>query len=278
MAPEHLVTHPTTLAQMACRLQHHWSRSYKPSTSSPELEFGLAIHVALAKYHELGKNPVKAFRNYARRHDTPDVDLGVAMLRNYLAQYKDESFEVLATEKEIARRVPVPYDETDPPERAKHFYVGAIIDTIVLDKKLGKTFVLEHKTFGRFFPGGFHRDHQFMIEAFVAEGWLGQPIAGVLYNGLRKKAKPSATTKLFERHPIYVNKAMIRTMLHRVYWSLIESTADDYHVYPEPSTTTCMYCKFKSPCTEYMRGGDWEFLLENTFVKREASESEWAAE
>lgn len=274
---DRIVTHPSTLNKMGCKLQYHWSRNYRSPILSEAQEFGLAMHHGLAEYYGLEGDPIKAFQAYARTHNIEKVELGIAMLENYLDHYENENFEVLATELEIARRVPIPHDEKDPPERAKHFYVAAIVDTIVRDKKLDKVFVLEHKTFDRFYMGGLARDHQFVIEAFVAEGWIKMPIAGVLYNGMRKKVEPTATTKLFERHPLYINKRTIKTMLHRVYWSLIEVTSDDFHVYPEPATMTCTYCKYKTPCEEYMRGGDWQFILDNTFEKREESEDEWVA-
>lgn len=272
------VMYPSTLSQLVCRLQYHWSRNYKTLTPSQAREFGSAIHHALEAHYGSDMDPIKAFRGFVRLNYIEDVDLGITMLRNYFVQYKNENFEVLATELEIARRIPVPDDELDPPKRAKRFRIGARVDTIVRDKTLDKVFVLEHKTFSRFYKAGLELDHQFVVEAFVAEGWLGEPIAGVLYNGLRKSKKETATTKLFERHPIYISEHAIEVMLHRAYWTLIDTTADDFHIYPEPGGMTCSFCQFKSPCAEYMRGGDWKFILNNAFKKRERSDSEWVVD
>lgn len=282
---ELLMIYPSNLISMDCRLQYHWSRSYRPRTSATHLEFGSAVHYALEQYYGSKENPAEAFTRYMIDRDlgintspygSPDLNLGVAMLTNYLKQYNDlETFTILFTEKEVARRIPIPEDEPDPPARAKRFYVAARIDAVVWDRALAKAFVMEHKTFETFYPGSLELDHQFVIEKFVAGGLTTAEVAGVIYNGLRKRAEPSKTTKLFERHTLYINDRQVKVALHRAYWSLKEATSDNFIIYPEPAAMKCNMCAFKRPCVEYMRGGDYQFLLDNLFAKREEEDTEW---
>lgn len=279
------VIHPTTLDKLStCRLQFHWSRTYKSMYPSEYQVFGLAIHYAMEKFYSGRSNLADAFQEYM--DDQPmDYDkirsLGIAMLTNYQRHYygdpfpgtTNENFEVVATEMEIARKIPVPYDEVE--SKAMKFYVAARIDAIVLDLNLMQYFVLEHKTFDKFFPIQLSLDHQFVLEKFIAEGYLKRPVTGVIYNGLRKKAVMDTATKLFERHYLHINDKQVETALHRVYWQLKELHSPQFRIYPEPSTMKCNMCEFKRPCEQKMRGGDYEFLLGNLFVKREDTDTEW---
>lgn len=281
------IIHPTTLDKLACRLQYHWSRNYKPIRSAPALEFGIAIHHALEIHYGQGLDPIKEFRAYVGKNfastglGEPERELGSAMLANYVNQYRRENFTVISTEQEIARRVPVAKDDPHPAPWVKDFYVAARIDAIVYDKALGKTFVLEHKTFEKFYPQFLQLSHQFVIEKYVADGYLKKikhpSVAGVIYNGLRKRGTPSKskTTKLFERHVIYVTDKQVEIMLHRVYWKLMETSSKFFPVYPEPSQMTCQFCEFKQPCIEYQRGGDWKFFFDNLYQERIDDEDEW---
>jgi hypothetical protein len=245
-------------------------------------------------YYARGENPAKTFEKYmlenavtiesvggsGNKKFTP-IDLGIAMMNNYVKKYAKERFTVVATEQEIARRVPKPYDFVGKlPERAKHFYVATRVDTVIFEEFTHRHWVLEHKTFTKFNPGQMEMNAQFAIEAFVANGWLRQfgdlRVAGVIYNGLRKAADESPTTKLFERVPIHVNSEQISQVLRRVFWRLMEITDPDAHIFPEPSNMKCMYCAFKQPCTELLRGGDYQFLLDTLYTRSESED--WATE
>lgn len=277
--------HPSTLIKLSdCKLQYYWSRNYKPAKKKDHFVLGLAIHKALELYYGEDADPVEVFLEYWAENTltiegfTSLRDLGVAMLENYITKYHDqdkENFEVVATEMEIARKIPVPEDEEGEPG---DFYIAAIVDAIVYETRLEQYFVLEHKTFSRFYATQLSRDHQFPIERFVAEGWLKEPIAGVIYNGLRKKEEPTATTRLFERHTLYVNDQQVDTVLHRAYWQLKQLHSDQFRIYPEPATLKCSMCDFKQPCNAYMQGEDYKFLLNNLFEEREGDDYEWETE
>lgn len=279
---EKIITHPSTLSRLDCRLKYAWSREYRPRHTSDALQFGIAIHYALEQYYGHKQSAVEAYNEYVAENVTmvkgvkSDFDIGARLMKDYMEFYKNEKFKVYSTEMEIARRIPIPKDDKHPPERANHFYIAARIDAIVHDYGTDLSYVLEHKTFDKFYAMTLEMDHQFVIEKFVADGYFKKPIAGVIYNGIRKYISPNANTKTFERHHVNINQNQIDVMLHRAYWSLRLTTSDEFRAYPEPSSMRCNFCGFRQPCTEYMHGGDYQFLLDNLYESREnEEEDEW---
>lgn len=278
-----IMIYPSTLNRMACRLQYAWSRNYRARHVSTALSFGIAVHFALEEYYRDGKDPAKAYDDYVAKNFMvggrmpAEFAYGTRMLEDYVEFYKQkEKFKVLSTELEVARRIPIPEDDPNPPEIAKHFYVAARVDAIVLDRLINQTFVLEHKTFEKFYPIQLENDHQFLIEAYVAEGWLKKPIAGLIYNGLRKHPGASAAVRPFERHYLAINAAQTETALYRAYWTLRSIHSKAFKIYPEPTTLKCNMCEFRGPCIEYTRGGDYQFMLDNLYEKREDDqEDQW---
>jgi len=261
-----------------------YKEGYRPIQSSPALELGTGIHDAL-DWHYSGKgHPVERFEIWAdgRIKDIgsqwdDDVkkfqdikELGISMLESYIAHYgMEDEFEVIATEKTLSRPIPIP--ATGNPSKC---HLVARLDGIVRDNASGKLYSLEHKTFSRFSMSQLEIDHQ-----FTAQVWLGQqlvesmgldePIMGVIYNGLRKQAAgPRVKLKLFERHKLHRTKRHIDVLLHRAYWQYREMNRPSVPIYPQPNAIKCGQCDFKEVCTEYHRGGDWNFLLRERFTKR----------
>lgn len=270
--------HPTTLDRLStCRLQWYWSRNYQSRRGATALELGSAVHYALEQYYKTGENPVQAFREYAKRSpsklETTAVDLGITMMKNYVAAYQGEKLTTMATELEISRRVPIPSNEYSPKPNSGHIFLAARVDAIVKDRVTGRLFAMEHKTFETFYSLQLETSHQFVAETWLADGWakkyLGDRVVGLIYNGLRKKATPGPTTKLFERHALYVNETQIDTLLHRVYWEVLEASDPKFKIFPQPGVMKCNLCEFRGPCIEYMRGGDSSFMLENLYDSRE---------
>jgi hypothetical protein len=278
MAKNVIAIHPSTLISLDCRQQYYWSRTYKTKSPAPAFTFGLAIHEALEQYYGEGRDLVEAFKETSKDLDFGFRTLGELMVRNYLKEYQGkENFETIATEIELARKIPVPQDET--PGQEMTFYVAARLDAIVKDKNLDQVLVLEHKTFDRFYPESLAMDMQFVFEKFVAEGFFKNTpvkVRGVIYNGLRKKGVGTKATRLFERHTIYINGYQVRVALYRAYWTLKQIHSGHFPIFPQPSSLKCAMCQFKTPCGEYMRGGDYQFLLDHTFIKRDEKEQqEW---
>lgn len=277
---------PSQMNSMDCRLNWYWGyhEGYRPIKSSPALELGIGIHEALDKYYSEGADPVAFFEEWSDNRirelaavwddDNDDLlenkELGMAMLQGYVEEYDGkDNFDVIATEKTLMRRIPVPGRDT-----LSKCYLVARLDGLVRDHETGKLFSLEHKTFSRFNPGHMEVDHQ-----FTAQVWLGQNLAnemgmdeevvGVIYNGLRKqKPSPRVRLPLFERHKLYRTEQQINVMLHRAYWQYREFNKPGIPIYPQPNPIRCGMCGFQNVCAEYQRGGDFQFLLDEQFTKR----------
>jgi hypothetical protein len=243
------------------------------------LELGIGIHHAMERYYGYGDDLVMTFQVWATRRmeelaphmtsfeqekmQTEVVDLGVAMLTGYLAEYPDEAktYEVLATEHRLAKPIPTPKGT------ASKCLLNARLDALVRDLRTGRIFVMEHKTFTRFEADVLDRDVQFTIQT-----WLGQdlakslgidePASGVVYNGLRKQMPgPRVKAALFERHPVFRHQAQIDEALLYAYHTHRRVHAKDMPIYPVPGMR-CSRCDFKEPCRAKMQGRDWEYYFD----------------
>jgi hypothetical protein len=277
---------PSQLDAMSCRMAWHlgYRLGYRSLKIVPALDLGTGVHLGLEKFYAERKDPVKAFKGWVveRRAEIPtawDDDLnkmaevealGIVMLEGYVDHYgDDEELEVIATEHTLTRQIPDPETGED-----SEFYLKARLDGIVRHVDTGNYLSLEHKTYGRLDTGHFGLNHQ-----FTAQVWLGQdlaatlgiekPIVGVLYNGLRKQAPgPRVKGDLFHRENIFRNQEEINSMLFRAYHQCAEVASPDVAIYPQPNPMRCGYCAFKEVCTEWSRGGDYQFLLDNLFAIR----------
>lgn len=274
---------PSGLDAFSCRLAWRWGYQYDPIRVNVTFELGLGIHVGLEAYYGKGKNPAKAYARWCDKRISeldPQFDddiaammnaraLGIGMLENYVEHWADEQFKVITTEHTIKRALKTPDGEKTGAN------VNCRVDAIVEDKANGKLYVLEHKTFTSFTLAQLFRDHQFVCEAWLAKKLakklVGRPIAGVIYNGLRKQL-PSKRVKLalFERHTVYVNQSQIEVFKLRAYHTWLQMNDPNVVIYPQPNMIRCNMCHFKEVCLEYMRGGEYQYLLDNLFRRKEA--------
>jgi hypothetical protein len=282
---------------MACRFSWHlqYQEGYRPKRKNINLELGTGIHLALERWYGMRADPVEVFTSWAdgriqelEQSEAAWIDdiqkfyearaLGIAMLLGYKERYAEETFDVVATEHTLRRRLPIPKTE-----RLSQYWLVARLDGIVRDKATGQLYSLEHKTFERMNTEQLELDHQ-----MSAQVWLGQDLVsqmgldgsliGVIYNGLRKQTPgPRVSVPLFERHVICRTEQHIRIMLHRAYWKAKEMLSNrNLPIYPDPNPMRCSWCDFKVVCTEYMRGGDFRFLLKELYDKRGEPASEAA--
>jgi hypothetical protein len=127
----------------------------------------------------------------------------------------------------------------------------------------------------RFSLSELDKNPQFSVQIYLGETALkemgiNEPIVGLLYNGLRKTAPgPRVKLALNERHTVYRNQHEIDVALHRAYWVYRDMVNPNTVIYPNPNTIRCSGCGFKEPCTEWMRGGDYQFLLDTLYTKVE---------
>jgi len=277
---------PSQLEAMSCRMAWHlgYRLGYRSTRLNPALDLGTGVHAGLELFYAERKDPVKTFETWCRdrrKQIDPQWDddinklveleaLGIVMLEGYREHYgADEDLDVIATEHTLTKLIPQPDTGED-----SCFTLTARLDGIVRDVNTGKYFSFEHKTYGRLNTAFFDLDHQ-----FTAQAWLGldlattlgidEPISGVLYNGLRKQAPgPRVKGDLFHRQKIYKNQDQINSMLFRAYHQCAEVASPDVPIYPQPNTMRCSYCSFREVCIEWMRGGDYQFLLDNLFTIR----------
>lgn len=277
---------PSQLDAMGCRLAWFWQykMGYKSLRNNINLDLGTGIHAGLEHYYGEGINPVDTFTEWVDNR-IKEIDpqwqddinelqeakkLGIGMLQGYLEEYEGkERFEVLATEKTLTRRLPIPGTN-----RFARCNVVVRLDGLVRDLYDGKIYSLEHKTFKSFNHNHLDRDHQMTAQVWCGQGLadelgIDEEVAGVIYNGLRKQLpSPKVRSKLFERHKIYRTKQSVEVFLHRAYWQYKELSKPSVAIYPQPNAIKCSGCNFREVCTEYINGGDYQFLLDQFFTCR----------
>lgn len=270
-----------------CRLRWYWgyAKGYQPMQRSFHLDLGIGVHEALEHYYLEGIDPIKTFDKWFKREvrRTEELiegaeDLGVAnvieadldtlrdahemgrfMLKDYTRYYKQEDFDIIQGEQLSERAIP----GTDWVLRVK-------LDLLLRDRKRGgKVYVLDHKTFTNFSPDFLRKSHQFVAYAWAAQLIVDEPIAGVIYNGLRKPKSMNTKLGMFERHYLPVTNKQIKLMLRRVRDMHFRLTQGKISIFPEPGEMKCKYCAFKDPCEAFMIGEDHQFLLDNLYVKRQ---------
>lgn len=261
---------PSQMRTMGCRQQWAWAYrdGYKPRLHSPALELGSGIHAGLEAYYKDGVNPADYFLKWShvRGFDSPEhVSLGVAMLRGYIEHWSgNDEFDVVGTEKTLWRKLPVPGTGND-----SRCSMVVRLDLIVRCHRTGKLFSLDHKTYTKFLEKEIEVDPQFTAQLWVGKSiGLGEPLAGVIWNGLRKQ-KPSSRAKapLFRRIKTFRNEHQLNAFAEGAYYLYKDSRQWEV-CFAQPTPRMCNMCDFTEPCTEKQRGGDYEYLLENNYTKR----------
>ena len=252
---------------------------YKPIARQLALDIGIGVHIALGEFYNIAGHivdPVSVFRNWvAEEVEKCDSDddiavlmeaktMGEAILEGYVKHWKDEDLEVLATEKTLSR--------TLPGEGNEDWKIEARVDTIVRSRQdtRNRAYILEHKTYTQVDEDQLQRDHQFVAQVWLAKPKTEIPIVGILWNGLRKQIpSPKVKNPLFDRKFVPIKPDAIKLFLRRCREMKRQQTGETLSIYPEPGSMKCRFCSFKQPCLEKMRGGDFQFLLDNLFTTRE---------
>lgn len=279
---------PSALASFSdCRLQWKWNYvdGYRSLGRIAHFDLGSGIHHGLAEMYQNEADPVRAFNEWIDAQIAvtqgymdeggPDIaralvsdiatleesrELGSSMLEQYVKHFNEDQLEVIAVEQRLERPIP----GTDG------WMLPAIIDVLVRHhNRRGRLYVMEHKTFSRFEEWFLYKDHQFVAEKWVAESITdGEPVAGVLYNGLRKAFPDRTKSNLFERRIIDVNEAQVKTLLKRLR-GMYKQITSGLSIYPEPGLFKCRNCPYKEPCDLLMRGEDYQEYLDLMYTTRE---------
>lgn len=136
--------------------------------------------------------------------------LARAMFLGYIKKYPNESFDVIAVEKEFESRIINP--ETDCPSRT--FIMRGKVDGIVM--KGGKYYLIEHKTASSIDGNYIERlpmDFQISLYADYIERFLNIRITGILYNVVGKaqirQGKGETEVEFEERRAALIAKSKI---------------------------------------------------------------------
>lgn len=172
------------------RYQEH----LRPRQTAASLAFGSTIHSALELWYASGDDPNRLMKvfdfldgEYALRNADPDVKAAwfqaKAMMGGYAANYPEETFKVIALEKEFEGQIRNPSTGAV----SKTFTIAGKVDGIVdVD---GELFLLENKTLGSAVDAAYIEklwcDTQIALYTHYLRV-LGYPIVGVIYNVLLK--------------------------------------------------------------------------------------------
>lgn len=180
---------------------------YEPNREDRNLRFGTAIHAGLETYYQPttwggDRGAVEALCLIAFTDAYPydgiegdaegtaaweaDLSLGAAMLRGYYKwAHKLDNFTPLAVEQKFEIELAVP--NWGPTEWNDVFYAGKL-DALVQDEH-GDYWIIDHKSAARFDDAEFLvMDEQVTSYCWAMQHVLNIPIAGFIYNELRKDA------------------------------------------------------------------------------------------
>lgn len=294
-----------------------WERTYvdllKPQTDMPALRFGSLVHKALAAWYvpgvKRGTHPAETFRvEYALEMERNEeifgmrmedekwvnaLDLGVAMLENYVEEYgKDSDWEVIATE--------MPFQTLVCRDGQSWFYYVGIIDGVWRHRRDKNIWIPDHKTTAGI---GDSKLKYLQVDDQAGSYWswgvdylreVGilkpkQQLAGMLYNFLRKAMPDERASKIvngkrlylnlngsvskkqpspyFLRQPIWRdefdrNEAKRRAMVDMRRLEMFRS--GELEISKSPGMFTCPGCAMRDACELHETGNDWEQFMKQT--------------
>lgn len=189
----------------SCARQHYYAfvLGRRPINESPALAFGTAVHAALEAWWSTG--PAGAL-TLALQHLPEGMEpfaraRAEAMLVGYDVAWRDRGFEALEIEKQFT----LPLLNPDTGARSRTWELAGKVDVIARGPD-GRLWVIEHKTSSEDIGAGGAYRARLTLDGQVSQyiegaNALGYPVAGVIYDVLRKptidplKATPIETRK-----------------------------------------------------------------------------------
>lgn len=243
------------------------------------------------------------------------VTQGRCMMDNYQERWRQpipEGFEVISTEQRCV--VPIPGTEHTSewlwvPDSAAasqvdghpalgrgrmvqvHYsdtrvhYLEGRLDGIIREKKSGRLYVLEHKSYGQrpredvlFSQDQFLSYHWILLSLVVDMGLDVNSVAGVAYDGLWKRAAPPKTV---DGHKGTLHDLFSRRLITRPMQELVEfeqelaaevmEMAGDPAIYKHRAADgSCAWCSDNQLCNAMSRGEDSEWLLQTKYKPKNA--------
>lgn len=227
-----------------CRRLWNWTSPLRENLErkAPYMPFftGSAFHKMIEMYYKAGQHPDTTLQEFLRE-ELPKMNAGdfstlqwqmlrddvaknVKLVReicaeylyfanNYTGEFCDADLEYLALEVKYSVPVPAPNEvikgpaANNPPQHSVFFYLAGKFDGLVRHKPTNTLWLLEHKTC-RSIPERMallSNDTQATAYAWAAQQVLGEPIAGILYNLVRKKV-PTRPARLKARGGLSIRK------------------------------------------------------------------------
>jgi len=301
-----------------------YENKLQPQTEMPALRFGSLVHKALAAYYvpgvKRGVHPARAFEKayeedakhnseiFGMRVDEEDrwvnaLELGVAMLENYVSEYgKDDRWEVLVTEMPFRVLVSheVRIDAWPHSKVVPWFWYTGVLDGVWRDRMDKTLWIPDHKTTagigdsklkylqvddqaGAYWSWGV----QFLRE----QGMLGpkQQLNGMMYNFLRKALPDERASKIVNGKRVYVNldgsiskkqpsPYFLRQPIFRDEFDRAEAQrrslidqhrlellrSGELEISKNPGMFTCPTCSMRDVCELHETGNDWKTFLKQT--------------
>jgi hypothetical protein len=194
-------------------------------------------------------------------------NLTKALIERYFENYGETQplveYRYVAVEQTF--RVPIP--DTDG------FLIGTF-DGIARDGN-DRLFLVEHKTFEKTpSDADLHRNEQFMCAyPWAAQALLGEPVTGVLYDGIRRALPGKTESKVpyWKREKLFPSPRQVATFasyLPVIYREMAESPV----IYPN-FEWTCFLCHVQDLCKAIQYGEDVEWLIKQGYTKGGGSQS-----
>jgi hypothetical protein len=184
-----------------CPKQHQYKYIERlvPKVKQRPLYLGNWVHAALQTHYDEGnwrrghelyvkdwnslfEEERLALRTRGKSVSKPFPEIVEGIMKSYLFYYKEDNWEVVATEQEFEVDTPLKID-------GKRVRIHGIIDLIIKDEN-GQMWVIDHKTAGNIPDAtAFHAmDPQLMIYPWAAKQAWGYDVQGIFYNYVKSKA------------------------------------------------------------------------------------------
>lgn len=200
----------------SCARQHYYAfvLGRRPINESPALAFGTAVHAALEAWWDVSCQRGGGALEAALSALPADMDpfaraRAEAMLVGYDVAWRDRGFEALAIEKQFT----IPLLNPDTGARSRTWELAGKVDVIARGPD-GRLWVIEHKTSSEDIGAGGAYRARLTLDGQVSQyiegaNALGYPVAGVIYDVLRKptidplKATPIESRKYKKDGTLY---------------------------------------------------------------------------
>lgn len=207
------------------------------------------------------------------------VELAIQMMVGYKEHWGGplpEGFELVQPEQTL--RVPV-YPGPD----YEHVVLQGTLDGLLRDTISGQLFILEHKTYGiRPRVDTLENNDQFLAYMWMAQQVFGEPIGGMVYDGMWKRE----VTKKRTLDDIYFRTVLTRpqheldmfaTRLVGEVQDMLGSLTSQPNIYLNRRWEGCHDCPFDKLCQAESRGEDAEYIRKTYYVQKEGTEDYYSS-